>query len=252
MPESKPSIETIAPSVEEAVARGAREMGVSPDDLEVEVLDEGSSGLFGVGARQARVRLTLRGEGAEQEAARAQTRTPTPAPERAEPGPADEDEADDDQHTVQLAREAVEDLLELMEVDAKVEARWGEPDAPGRTRPLLVDISGDDLSILIGRHGDTLDDFQYIVRLILGKELKRAVPLVIDVEGYRARREQTLRRLARRMADQALERGRTLALEPMPPNERRIIHVELRDHPEVYTESVGHGDDRKVTIIPET
>ena len=249
MPDSKPSIETIAPSVEEAIARGAREMGVSPDDLEVEVLDEGSTGLFGVGSRHARVRLTISSDAEPEPAASSELE------ERPEPSVTETDEPateqDEDQYTVQLAREAIEDLLELMEVEADVDARWGEADAPGRTRPLLVDVTGDDLSILIGRHGDTLEDFQYIVRLILGKELKRSVPLVIDVEGYRARREQTLRRLARRMADQAIERGRTLSLEPMPPNERRIIHVELRDHPEVRTESVGQGDDRKVTIIPE-
>lgn len=247
MPDSKPSIEKIAPTVEEAISLGAQEMGVTPDDLEVEVLDEGSEGLFGVGARQARVRLTLRSV-AEEPAVEPEPQRPSPRLEAEEEPEVEEDE---DALTVELARDAVEDLLELMEVEADVQARWGEPDAPGRTRPLLVDITGNDLSILIGRHGDTLDDFQYIVRLILGKELKKSVPLVIDVEGYRARREQTLRRLARRMADQAIERGRTMALEPMPPNERRIIHVELRDHPKVRTQSVGEGDRRKVTIIPE-
>lgn len=243
MPDSKPSIEKIAPTVEEAVSLGAQELGVTPDELEVEVLDEGSEGLFGVGARQARVRLTLRGA-APAPAVEGEPDRPPQRPQVEEPEP-------EDAQTVQLARDAVEDLLELMEIEADVQARWGEPDAPGRTRPLLVDITGNDLSILIGRHGDTLDDFQYIVRLILGKELRKSVPLVIDVEGYRARREQTLRRLARRMADQAIDRGRTMALEPMPPNERRIIHVELRDHPKVHTQSVGEGDRRKVTIIPE-
>lgn len=246
MPDSKPSIETIAPSVEEAVERGARELGVSPDDLEVEVLDEGSSGLFGVGSRQARVRVTLVGEGSDVE-------RPADAREhvRTAPAQAEADSEDEDQATLKLAVEAIQDLLELMEVSADVEAHWGDPDAPGRTRPLFVDITGNDLSVLIGRHGDTLEDFQYIVRLILGKELKKSVPLVIDVEGYRARREQTLRRLARRMADQAIDLGRTVSLEPMPPNERRWIHVELRDNDQVRTESVGEGDQRKVTIIPE-
>jgi spoIIIJ-associated protein len=138
-----------------------------------------------------------------------------------------------------------------MDVAADVGARWGEPDEPGKMRPLYIDITGDDLSLLIGRRGDTLEALQYIVRLILGNELKKPVPAVIDVEGYRARREQTLRRLARRMADQALERQRTLSLEPMPPNERRIIHLELRDNDRVKTESVGEGDRRKVTIIPQ-
>ena len=83
---------------------------------------------------------------------------------------------------------------------------------------------------------------------IVGKELQRPVAVVIDVEGYLARRERQLRQLAKRMAQQALERGRSISLEPMPASERRIIHIELRDHPQVYTESVGEGDRRKVTI----
>ncbi len=104
--------------------------------------------------------------------------------------------------------------------------------------------------MLIGRRGETLSALQYIARLIVGKEMHRPVAIVIDVEGYRARREETLRRLARRMADQALERGQTLTLEPMPANERRIIHLELKDNPRVTTLSVGEGARRKVTIIP--
>jgi len=106
------------------------------------------------------------------------------------------------------------------------------------------------LNVLIGRRGKTLYALQYITRLILGKELKRPVAVVIDVEGYRARKEKQLRRLARRMAQQALETGRTMSLEPMAPNERRIIHIELRDDPNVSTVSVGEGDRRKVTIVP--
>jgi len=240
MDDSQPNLEVIAPNVDEAIARGVEELGVDEDDLEIEVLDEGSKGLLGVGARQARVRLTLRGRAT----------TPTDSPTLA-PAPAADGDMSDDQTTLALAKEAVRDLLAHMDVAADVAARWGEPDEPGKMRPLYIDITGDDLSLLIGRRGDTLEALQYIVRLILGNELKKPVPAVIDVEGYRARREQTLRRLARRMADQALERQRTLSLEPMPPNERRIIHLELRDNDRVKTESVGEGDRRKVTIIPQ-
>lgn len=247
MSESHPSIEVIAPTIEEAIAKGVRELGVPQGELKIEVLDEGSKGLLGVGTRQARVRLTILGE-EEKEAI---SPTPSePTPERPAQ-PTTGEEQDEDALTLRLAKEAVEDLLEYMEVEASLEARWGEPDAPGKLKPLFVDIHGDDLSLLIGRGGETLDAFQYIVRLILGKELKKPVPVIIDVEGYRARREQTLRRLARRMAEQAIDRGRTLSLEPMPPNERRIIHIELRDNPDVHTQSVGEGDRRKVTIIPD-
>jgi spoIIIJ-associated protein len=111
-------------------------------------------------------------------------------------------------------------------------------------------LHGTDLSILIGHRGETLAALQYITRLIVGKELHRPLPIVLDVEGYRARRERQLRQLAQRMAQQAVERGRTMTLEPMPANERRIIHIELRDHAQVTTESIGEGEHRKVTIIP--
>jgi len=242
MTDSKPSLEMIAPTVDEAIERGAAELGLPTDQLDVEVLDEGSRGVLGVGARQARVRLTVRQGMAEPEPSTPQ------APPAAEPT---YDETEEDEQTRVLAREAAEDLLRLMDVQAEVSSRWGEADSPDKMRPLFIDIEGDDLSLLIGRRGDTLDAFQYIIRLILGKELKQPIPVIVDVAGYRARREQTLRRLARRMADQAVERGRTLALEPMPPNERRIIHIELRDNPKVHTESIGEGDRRKVTIIPD-
>ncbi|MGA9532432.1 MAG: RNA-binding cell elongation regulator Jag/EloR [Anaerolineales bacterium] len=243
MTDSNPSLEMIAPTVDEAIERGAAELGIPADDLDVEVLDGGSRGVLGVGARQARVRLTVRKD--EPEAATA----PASSMDSARTSFVEGD--DEDAQTQILAREAAQDLLRLMDVTADVNAHWGEADSEDKMRPLFIDIDGEDLSILIGRRGETLDAFQYIIRLILGKELKQPLPLIVDVAGYRARREQTLRRLARRMADQAVERERTLALEPMPPNERRIIHIELRDNPKVHTESVGEGNQRKVTIIPE-
>jgi len=137
-----------------------------------------------------------------------------------------------------------------MGLTARVSGRWGEADEPDEPRPVLVDIRGDDLSLLIGRRGESLAALQYITRLIVGKELGDYLPIVVDVEGYRARRERQLRQLARRMAEQAVERGRTMTLEPMSPAERRIIHLELRDHQRVFTESIGEGENRKVTVVP--
>jgi spoIIIJ-associated protein len=115
----------------------------------------------------------------------------------------------------------------------------------------VLDVQGDDLDPLIGRRGETLAALQYIARLILSKQFGRNVDLVVDVQGHKQRREDQLRRMARRMAEQAAERQRVMSLEPMPANERRIIHLELREHPDVTTESVGDGDRRKVTIIPK-
>ncbi len=240
MGELRTSLEVIAPTVEEAIAKGAAELHLPQEALEIEVLDEGSKGLFGLGTRQARVRLTVR----------------TPAAEGAAPqveqAPAAAGLSEEDSDALRVARETVSELLQRMGYETRVTAQWGEPSQPGGVRPLLVDVRGNDLSTLIGRRGETLAALQYITRLIVGKELRRPAAVVIDVEGYRERRERQLRRLARRMAEQAIESGRTMTLEPMPANERRIIHIELRDNPQVTTESVGEGDRRKVTIIPRS
>lgn len=237
MSERRTSLEIIAPTVEQAVEQGAAELGLGPDDFDIEVLDEGGKGFLGLAARQARVRLTVR-SGAE----------PQPSPElpEAEPEPG----GPEDEEAVTVSREIVQELIQHMGIIARVNARWGTADPGSEIRPMLVDLRGDDLGVLIGRRGETLSALQYITRLIVGKELGRPVAVVIDVEGYRARRERQLRKLAQRMADQAVELQRTMVLEPMPANERRIIHIELRDHPQVSTESTGEGMQRKVTIIP--
>jgi spoIIIJ-associated protein len=246
MSDPKTSIEIIAPSIEEAVTRGAAELGIPEEAVEVEVLDEGTRGFLGLGNRQARVRLTIREGGPI-----------SPSPSQIEETSAKleaqgETEAVEDDEAIRISRGTVEELLSKMGIEANVSAKWGEKDDTSRLRPLHIDVVGKDLSILIGRRGETLSALQYITRLIVGKELRQPVMIVIDVEGHLARREQQLRQLAQRMAQQVVERGRTMTLEPMPANERRIIHIELRDHSEVYTESVGEGDRRKVTIILRT
>jgi spoIIIJ-associated protein len=119
------------------------------------------------------------------------------------------------------------------------------------TPPFILDIVGDDLGVLIGRRGQTLQALQYITRLIVSREVQNWVNLVVDVEKYKARREKALRQLAQRMAEQVSFGHQPVALEPMPPNERRIIHLTLRDHPIVTTKSVGKGEQRKVTIVPK-
>jgi spoIIIJ-associated protein len=130
-----------------------------------------------------------------------------------------------------------------------MEVRRAEPSSDEEgDPPWVLDIQGEDLGVLIGRRGDTLNALQYITRLIVSREIQRRANFVIDVQGYKTRREVTLRKLALRMADEARYRQRMVKLEPMPPNERRIIHLALRNDPTVYTESEGMGDKRKVTI----
>ncbi len=252
------TLESIAPTVEEAVEKGLAELGLTREAVEVEVLDEGSRGLFGLGTRHARIRLTVLGEEikpvpAENALPAAEMVGEEPAEQPAvttrpaEPQPAKT--ATDD--TLEMAHTVVAELLERMGIRAEVDASYGNADDDRSDLPILVDIRGDDLSVLIGKRSETLNALQYIARLILSKELDRMVTLVLDVEGYRNRRDKQLRLLARRMADQAIKTGRRQVLEPRPPNERRIIHMELREHPQVITESSGDEPHRKVNIIPK-
>lgn len=237
------TLEVIAPSVEEAIARGVEQLGVPREMLDVDVLDEGSKGFLGIGGRQTRVRLSLKEvepavQAATAQAATAQAEKPAPA---AAAAPASDSLID---FTVQTTSE----LLAKMKIKARISAKYGEPDGSGET-PVMIDIHGDDLSVLIGRRSETLNALQYILALIISKEANHWVQVIVDVEGYRARRERQLRQLARRMADQAVRTGRRQLLEPMSAAERRIIHLELREDASVTTESVGEEPNRKVTIL---
>jgi spoIIIJ-associated protein len=238
------TLEVIAPSVDNAVEQGLTQLGLPREAVDVEVLDSGSHGFLGIGGRQVRVRLTVRGaeagsngtDSVESEQRRAKMPVSTP-------------DFKEDQ-LVEFTQETVENLVALMKVEARVSAHLGEPGENGET-PVLVDIRGDDLSILIGRRSETLNALQYIAALIVSKQAGHYVQLVVDVEGYRNRRERQLRQLARRMAEQAIRSRRKQVLEPMSASDRRIIHLELRTNPEVDTLSIGEEPNRKVTILPK-
>ena len=280
------TLEVIAPTVEEALAQGLAQLGLPATAVSVEVLDSGNKGLFGLGGRQVRVRLTVNPPGGAAPAtpaygtvraaptgprrAPASKRPPraaaspasgalrdVPVPISAEPprqprAPAPqgmEIPADGHDPILDTAEAIISKLLYHMGLEAQVSAHYGE--ARDNRRPIMVDVRGSDLGVLIGRHGETLDSFQYVAALMIGKETGQFVHVVVDVEGHRDRRERQLRQLAQRMAEQVLKTGRKLTLEPMRAAERRIIHLELREHPAVTTESVGEEPHRKVTIIPK-
>ncbi len=284
MSNKKASLEIIAPTVEEAVERGLAELSLPAGAVEVEVLDAGSRGLFGLGSRQARVRLKIKS--ASEPANKSLRSGPKPAmimlPISEETGTGKQDIEEEEGETpeeeedgsslvrepaievsekltetseeaaLQVARDTVDELLRKMKIRAQVSAHLVEPDDEHSRAAIWVDVRGQDLSILIGPRSETLNALQYLSGLILSKELGRSIPLVIDIEGYRARRIQQLRRLARQMADQAVKTGRRQMLEPMPAEDRRIVHIELRNHPSVMTESVGEDPRRKVTIVPKS
>jgi spoIIIJ-associated protein len=257
MSQEKTTLEIIAPSIEEAVAKGLR--GLPREAVDIEVLDPGSRGLFGLGSRQARIRLSILTQGE-----RAKETDLVEDEDRLliETSPVEEifrssedtsetshETVEGDENALQVAQQVIEELLEKMLVRATVTARYIQPQDSHDQPVILVDIQGNDLSILIGRRTETLNALQYISSLIVGKELGHWTPLMIDVQGYRVRRERSLRQLARRMAEQAIHTGRKQMLEPMPAAERRVIHLELRDHAQVATESTGEEPNRKVTIF---
>jgi spoIIIJ-associated protein len=192
---------------------------------------------LGIGSRQVRVRLTLNDH--------------APETTSQEPMEVDRNEEFEDEFEEAKVRahRIVSSLLKNMKVTAKISSRILEPEDEHDKPMVLVEISGNDLSILIGRKSETLNSLQYITSLVLNQQMGGWTPLMIDVQGYRFRRERQLRQLARRMADQAVATGRKQVLEPMPANERRLIHLELRYHPFVTTESVGEEPARKTTIF---
>ena len=266
----KTTLEIIAPTVEEAIAQGLAQLGLTADKVSVEVLDAGNKGLFGLGKPQVRVRLTIvppagtvvpegernvvKPEPVVQSRKEAKLVEPKPQPvERTQdmPAPVVEEESQPEHDVLLDHTEAViSKMLHLLDLEAQVSAHYGAPEHDGR-RNIHVDIRGKDLSILIGRRSETLSAFQYIASLIVGKETQQFVQLVVDVEGYRDRREKQLIQMAKRMADQVAKSGRRQTLEPMPSSERRVIHIALRDHPDVKTESTGEEPYRKVMILPK-
>jgi len=239
MTNERATIEKIAPTIEEAVEIALEELGLTKEDVELEVLDEGAKGILGIGNRDARVRLTVKSELSEP-VIEEDADVETPVVEK--------DLTDVELNVIQITEATVTELLERMDVYANVKSDLSDDKGP--IPSVVVDITGNDLSVLIGRKAETLNALEYITRLIVGKEVGHAVHINIDVEGYRKRRESSLTQLAEKMADQAIKSGKPQSLEPMPANERRLVHIALRDNDLVETSSTGEDPRRKVKIIP--
>jgi spoIIIJ-associated protein len=243
------SVEVSAPTVEEAIQRGLELLATTPDQVEIEVLDSGSKGFLGFGSRQVRMRIKRLIASSEPLAAsREAPGAPSPQPVAEVPLP-DLAASPAEPLLAVRTRQVLQEILRLLHIEnAQVEIRNVQEQQGHHI--VQAEIHGQDLDILIGRRAETLQALQYLVSLIVGKEIEDWVHVVLDVEGYRQRREQQLRRLAARVAEQAIRTGRRQVLEPMPAAERRIIHLALRDHPDVTTQSIGEEPNRKVVIIP--
>lgn len=257
------SLDVSAKTVDEAIEQGLAQLGLTHEQVDVEIVKEGKRGVFGIGSEDAQVRLT-RKQPTPMETVPAAASVP-----QAEAVPMIKEESAPEpvpqlpparQEAVSAPQPGVEEaavqfltqLLKLMGIKAKVTARQGtDLVEPGEAPPLVLDITGGDLGILIGRRSETLQALQDMVRLMVSKEVSSWLPIVVDVESYRVRRLQSLRQMAEKMAERVVASRKKIVLEAMPAHERRIIHITLRDHPLVTTKSVGSDDNRKVTIIPK-
>jgi spoIIIJ-associated protein len=205
------TIEITAGTVEQAIEKAEAQLGLSRDQFEVEVIREGRTGILGVGGREAVIRVSS-----------------TALPE---------------EDAITLVTEILDKLLGLMGVEGKVEVLSAEV-------PLQLNVKGDDLGILIGRRGQTLGALEYVTKLMVVQRMKTWLPLTVDVAGYKKHRHESLQKLALYLAEQVKSKHRAVPMEPMPADERRVIHLALADSPDVRTESVGEGENRKVVILP--
>ena len=204
-------------TVEDAVLAAVEALEAnSAEEIEYTVLEEGKKGLFGIGAAPAKIEAELKNKGAA------------------------------------IALDFIKQLVADMQLDVVVERKSVEG---AEKDTCLIEINGSDAGVLIGHHGDTLDSIQYLANLAANKKINGEKPahvkVTVDAEGYRAKREETLRALARRMADKVLKQKRSVMLEPMNPYERRIIHSEIQNIEGVSTNSIGSENNRKIVIYLE-
>ncbi len=214
-----------AKSIDEAIAAALAELAVSEDMVTVEVLEEGKKGFLGLAGKDASVRVTVKEEAASTEAS-------------AEARPA----ADGDS-PAGIAENFLRNILVSMELEADLSI------TPAENNTLEIDITGDDMGILIGRRGETLSSLQYLTSLAVNRRTEDYYRIVLDTENYKKRREETLKRLAKKLAGNAVRYRRNVTLEAMSPYERRIIHSELQNDPMVSTYSTGEEPNRKVVIV---
>jgi spoIIIJ-associated protein len=218
-------VETEGKNVEEAVQKACELLQASREDLEVEILENGSSGFLGIGARKAQVRATRKEV------------TPGPGKEAASV-------AVGDNRIAQEAQTALRGLLGHLEIEAQVEMKEdGER--------IYLNIQGDGGGLVIGRKGQTLDALEYLVNKMVHKNQEGKKRIVVDTENYRTRREESLVKLAQRLAEKARQLGRPVTISPMNAHDRRIVHLALQNDRSLHTRSTGTGLYRKVIISPD-
>jgi spoIIIJ-associated protein len=257
------SVESEGGSIDEAIARALDTLRVAREQVEIEILENATRGLFGLGSRRARVRATVRqsldaaiqaephgrSPGSEQTEAREPATAPPRAPlggvSRETSGAASTPGARHE--AAARAREVLEALLVHLVDGPQVEELRGEDE-----ETIHLSLSAADGGMIIGRRGQTLDALEHLVsRIVFRDDGERGLRIALDVEGYRQRREESLRELAQRLAAKAKETGAVVTLNPMSPRDRRIVHLALQADPDVSTVSQGEGNYRRLLITPQ-
>lgn len=220
------SVETEGKTVEEAIQKACELLQAQRENLEIEILENGSSGFLGLGARKAQIRATLK---------------EVPVESRKE---VSELSPSEDNHIALEAQKTLKDLLERLEIDAQIEIKE-------EAERIYLNIRGDGSGLLIGRKGQTLDALEYLLNKMVHKSQEGKKRIVLDTENYRARREESLVNLARRLGDKARKLGRPVTISPMNAHDRRIVHLALQDDRSLRTRSTGTGLFRKIVISPD-
>lgn len=243
------SVEKTGKTVDSAVTDALIELGATTDEVEIQVLEKGSKGFLGLGAKDARVRVTLK------ELPQAQDRLQSAEEERIQEIITEQDEEKkDDVKSNQHERTAIEEATEKakeflnavlteMGLDATLETKQVDD-------RVYINISGEKMGMVIGKRGDTLDALQYLTNIVVNKGHQGYVKIMLDTENYRRRREDTLKKVAYKFAKKAVQTKKPVILEPMNPYDRRIVHSALQDSKTVKTHSEGKEPFRRVVITP--
>ena len=235
-------------TTEEAIENASRELHLPVEELQIDIIEPGSAGIFGlVGSKKAKIKVTVKKEGSAQFSAEVAVERDTELDTDADMEDGEEFSQDvgaDNEIGVALAKETLENILALIPVEVSVSAEQVDGN-------IALTIEGDKSGLLIGRKGKTLDALQFIVNRIVNKTLDKRIRVVVDSENYRQRRRDSLTQMALRMGDKAKRIGKPVTTNPLNPRERRIIHLTLKEDGRLNTKSKGEGLLKKVVIFPK-
>jgi spoIIIJ-associated protein len=239
-------------TVEEAIERASATLGLSAEELSYEVVDAGSDGFLGLGARDARILVEVPGTASPDEEPEP-TEEYAEQTETAEHAPLELSEVlaeSPDAENVAVPEDLLDEIRSL--VTAVVEAMGFESriDVYDAGSFVAVDVTSDNTALFIGQKGETIDALQYLVNSAIYRKHSFVKRIILDAEGYRQRRVEAIQGIAHRTARRAIRERRSVELPPMNPSERRIVHLFLKDNPKVTTASEGSGENRRVRISP--